>query len=659
MGAYTLGIDFGSKHIGLAVVEQPGNLVRELVNVELRDDIKELMDERRALRRTRRQRKRFRQPTEPTRGGGAGRSAQKFRRAKGQNKCLRALCKHVDKQTGVICCKRVPMKKNVRPLLLQNILNYLEINDKLKAEFQDAIDPKKKSDRPLNELLKELEELKVNAEIRKQIRDIFQNALTGRTNFCREHITAHTEQTDIEQPSVWLSNSVMAKHDELIKVLNQLSRKYKISRVVIEEANFDIRMIQEGRTLEPEEYQQGPRYMKKNTFKALQHEFFNRCCYCGVEGKDNVKLVVEHVKPRAQRGGDNWENLVLSCEKCNAEKGEKTPSQAGMRFYVLKGVVIGGIKTNVTLKPRKLEESRSYRHITQTDIGKRMLRNRMKEIFPDAEFEYDYGYRTSFFRNKWEWTKDHCYDAAVLAGDKRDDVPEKAPTLKTDPAEIKFKPGGRKMFDTNPVSKVGDEYFQIMTLVSRDGTTAAFKWKDIKDVVSDEKRRILESLKTKCEPDKLGDKKNIPADLLKMLPFRKVRLKRKDVGDEGVRKLGRNYFKVIEPNWCTAVYIKKNEKKGCFIIKNKKVFGETKSPDDMDRILYVIRKGDMVSFKHKGIMRREKVYANLSNGNLKFFDKVIENEIDGKKKKKNIYISKSAASCTPVRSNIAGGSRSG
>lgn len=57
----------------------------------------------------------------------------------------------------------------------------------------------------------------------------------------------------------------------------------------------------------------------------------NQCQYCGRLFPTN-ELSIDHVLPRAQNGGDTWENLVCACVKCNARKGGRTPEQAHMHL---------------------------------------------------------------------------------------------------------------------------------------------------------------------------------------------------------------------------------------------------------------------------------------------------------------------------------------
>lgn len=53
----------------------------------------------------------------------------------------------------------------------------------------------------------------------------------------------------------------------------------------------------------------------------------HRCAYCG--GK---AATVDHVLPRSRGGKWTWLNCVAACEKCNHDKGDRTPDEAGMRL---------------------------------------------------------------------------------------------------------------------------------------------------------------------------------------------------------------------------------------------------------------------------------------------------------------------------------------
>ena len=67
---------------------------------------------------------------------------------------------------------------------------------------------------------------------------------------------------------------------------------------------------------------------RKGISKKTRMEIFKRdsfkCVYCGrtVEA-DGVKLVIDHIKPVAEGGENDYFNLVTACFDCNAGKGKK------------------------------------------------------------------------------------------------------------------------------------------------------------------------------------------------------------------------------------------------------------------------------------------------------------------------------------------------
>jgi len=59
-------------------------------------------------------------------------------------------------------------------------------------------------------------------------------------------------------------------------------------------------------------------------YLKIRFEIFKRdnfkCAYCGRSADDRVLLVVEHIKPISSGGNSNIENLITSCNECNAGK---------------------------------------------------------------------------------------------------------------------------------------------------------------------------------------------------------------------------------------------------------------------------------------------------------------------------------------------------
>lgn len=55
---------------------------------------------------------------------------------------------------------------------------------------------------------------------------------------------------------------------------------------------------------------------------------------CQYDGRQHPTedLTFDHVVPRSRGGKTNWLNIVTSCSRCNAEKGNRTPEEAGMKL---------------------------------------------------------------------------------------------------------------------------------------------------------------------------------------------------------------------------------------------------------------------------------------------------------------------------------------
>ena len=75
--------------------------------------------------------------------------------------------------------------------------------------------------------------------------------------------------------------------------------------------------------------------MPKKEVKFTRHNIFERdhntCQYCGTK-YDRKDLNLDHVIPRDRGGETSWENIVCSCVPCNSRKGNRTPSEAGLKL---------------------------------------------------------------------------------------------------------------------------------------------------------------------------------------------------------------------------------------------------------------------------------------------------------------------------------------
>jgi hypothetical protein len=54
-----------------------------------------------------------------------------------------------------------------------------------------------------------------------------------------------------------------------------------------------------------------------------------RCGYCGGRA-----TTIDHILPESRGGPWSWLNNVAACERCNGEKGNRTPEEAHMRLWI-------------------------------------------------------------------------------------------------------------------------------------------------------------------------------------------------------------------------------------------------------------------------------------------------------------------------------------
>ena len=69
------------------------------------------------------------------------------------------------------------------------------------------------------------------------------------------------------------------------------------------------------------------KFNRQNLLERDDH----RCQYCG-KNLPHKELNMDHVIPRDRGGGTSWENVVMSCIRCNSKKSNRLPKEAGMRL---------------------------------------------------------------------------------------------------------------------------------------------------------------------------------------------------------------------------------------------------------------------------------------------------------------------------------------
>jgi 5-methylcytosine-specific restriction endonuclease McrA len=69
-------------------------------------------------------------------------------------------------------------------------------------------------------------------------------------------------------------------------------------------------------------------FSRRNVFKRDRFT----CQYCGRQ-PGSEELTIDHVIPRSRGGTSTWDNCVLACIQCNADKADRTPAEARMALH--------------------------------------------------------------------------------------------------------------------------------------------------------------------------------------------------------------------------------------------------------------------------------------------------------------------------------------
>jgi len=73
-----------------------------------------------------------------------------------------------------------------------------------------------------------------------------------------------------------------------------------------------------------------PPLCNRTLFRRDDH----RCLYCGRQ-HTRSELTRDHVMPASRGGRDRWENVVAACKRCNWQKDNLTPEEAGMPLLAI------------------------------------------------------------------------------------------------------------------------------------------------------------------------------------------------------------------------------------------------------------------------------------------------------------------------------------
>ncbi len=192
----------------------------------------------------------------------------------------------------------------------------------------------------------------------------------------------------------WLAPSVKSRADNIINIVNKLSKYIPLTNVAIENVSFNTTDMTEGIKLYGKEYQNG-NLKDTKLRKFLMEKYNNRCNYCG----SIEKLEVEHILSKSKGGTDSIKNLTLSCRKCNELKNNLSLKQFGKLIN----------RDLSHLEPLQTPKSaaiiQSARNYTIAQLAK------------SFEIETGEGGETSFNRKEVNLPKEHYYDALCVGKD--------------------------------------------------------------------------------------------------------------------------------------------------------------------------------------------------------------------------------------------------
>ncbi len=190
------------------------------------------------------------------------------------------------------------------------------------------------------------------------------------------------------RPAGWLAPSLLSRVLNLLTWVARLRSFCPVGTLSMELTTFDTAALQDP-TIAGIQYQQGT--LAGYEIRAyLLEKWQRRCAYCG---QSSTKLQVEHLIPKSRGGSDRLSNLVLACEPCNQQKGDRTAKEFGFSLLMeqAKAPLVGAAVMNAT-------RWSLYRALQQTGLP----------------VEVGTGGQTSYHRASRNLPKAHWIDASVV-----------------------------------------------------------------------------------------------------------------------------------------------------------------------------------------------------------------------------------------------------
>lgn len=127
-----------------------------------------------------------------------------------------------------------------------------------------------------------------------------------------------------KRPKGWLPPSLRSRLENIKTWAARLRQWAPVSGIALELVRFDTQKL-ENPEISGVEYQQGELFGYE-VREYLLEKFGRKCVYCGVE---SVPLEIEHIVPKSRGGTNQVNNLTISCQVCNQEKGSQTAAEFG------------------------------------------------------------------------------------------------------------------------------------------------------------------------------------------------------------------------------------------------------------------------------------------------------------------------------------------
>jgi len=122
--------------------------------------------------------------------------------------------------------------------------------------------------------------------------------------------------------------NVCAARRAIVLVLKGVAMAEEENGHIMHSARLALRVPSVIRLLE---YRRIPHQTRALSRKNLLLRDRNTCQFCG-SVLPSSELTLDHVVPRSRGGLSTWENLVACCHPCNRQKGNRLPSEAGMKL---------------------------------------------------------------------------------------------------------------------------------------------------------------------------------------------------------------------------------------------------------------------------------------------------------------------------------------